>query len=203
MCRGQEGSVLIVALIMLALLSIIGFAITSTTRLDIRIASNEYVAKQNLYAAEASALELVQEIDNGDDDEVKWLGPASPEWLIDGSPGGTGQNNEAPAQPATGAGSWPYGDGFHRVNNEDFPPEILDISLWEGNYPNPLIRDSAFINNGEALAFHLGVSSGASLSGEAGAVSIWEYRVYGRSNLYRGTRNDGWAMVEIGYKVAQ
>jgi hypothetical protein len=112
--RGQEeGSVLIVALIMLALLSIIGFAATTTSRLDIRIASNEYVAKQNLYSAEAAAMELIQHIENGEE-EIKWMDASTPFWLVDNI---IGQNHKAPAQPTT---------AFHPVDDQDFPPELIE-----------------------------------------------------------------------------
>ena len=185
--NAQEGSVLIVALIMLALLSIIGFAVTTTSRLDIQIASNEYVAKQNLYAAEGAGVELMQLIENGGE-EIKFMDASSPFWLVDNE---TGQNNGFPALPTT---------PFHPVDEPEFPAEIVNINLWEGTNTS-LVRQSPFMQNNEmleAIAFRLGIAKGASM--DTTKPTVWAYRIYGRSNLYQGTRNDGWSIVEIGFK---
>lgn len=66
LCR-EEGSVLIVVLIFLVLLTIMGISATSTTNIEMQIAHNEVIAKENFYNAEAAAMESIQELDNAGD----------------------------------------------------------------------------------------------------------------------------------------
>ena len=181
----EKGSVLIVALILLAVLSILGFAITMTTRLDIQIAGNEYVAKQNLYAAEGAAMELIQEIEDGEE-KMQSMTSDTPDWMIDNL---TGQNNNNVPSAVE--------DRFSSVKDPEFPVQIIDTKYWEGHTSN-LARSSSFINHGEAMAFFLGEVDVSSII--MGKTKLWDYRVFGRSNLYKGTRNDGWSIVEVGFR---
>ena len=60
----EEGSVLIVALIMLVLITLMGISATTTTDIGIQIAGNDMIYKKNLYSAEASAMEAIQTLEN-------------------------------------------------------------------------------------------------------------------------------------------
>lgn len=73
--KNEEGSVLIVALIMLVLLSMIGISANRTASIDILIAGNEMVYKQNLFSAEAASMEGMQRLEDTD------LGSATVTWL--------------------------------------------------------------------------------------------------------------------------
>ncbi|MFO7784798.1 MAG: PilX N-terminal domain-containing pilus assembly protein [Thermodesulfobacteriota bacterium] len=61
--RRERGSVVVIALILLALLTIIGISASRTTEIEIMIAGNERIAKQNLYLAEGAAMRAVQVMD--------------------------------------------------------------------------------------------------------------------------------------------
>ncbi|MBW2066495.1 MAG: hypothetical protein JRJ03_16420 [Deltaproteobacteria bacterium] len=74
--KGQEGSVLIVALLILVLLTLIGISVTRTTEVEINIAGNEKLYKENLYLAEAGAMECAQRMQ-----EAAELSPAIQSWL--------------------------------------------------------------------------------------------------------------------------
>lgn len=74
--KSQEGSVLIVALLILILLTLIGISITSTTEVEINIAGNERLYKENLYFAESAAMECAQKME-----EAAELSPAIQAWL--------------------------------------------------------------------------------------------------------------------------
>jgi hypothetical protein len=52
--KQQDGSVMVVAILILALLTIIGIAAMSTTRVELKISGNEKSYKMALYAAEAA-----------------------------------------------------------------------------------------------------------------------------------------------------
>lgn len=74
--NNEEGSVLILALIMLVLLTLIGISATTTSTIETRIAGNERVYKRNLYSAEAAAMQCAQNMEqtNLQNPRPAWLG---------------------------------------------------------------------------------------------------------------------------------
>ena len=62
--NNEDGSVLIVALIMLVLLTLIGISATTTSEIETKIAGNERVFKRNLYLAEAGAMHCAQDLED-------------------------------------------------------------------------------------------------------------------------------------------
>ena len=74
--NNEEGSVLILALIMLVLLTLIGISATTTSMIETRIAGNERVYKRNLYSAEAAAMQCAQNMEQTDlqNPRPTWLG---------------------------------------------------------------------------------------------------------------------------------
>ena len=64
--NNEDGSVLVLALIMLVLLTLLGIAASRTSSIDIQISGNEIIYKQNLYMAEAGAMEAAQELEDRD-----------------------------------------------------------------------------------------------------------------------------------------
>ena len=58
--RNEDGTVLVVALIILVFLTLIGITISATTEVEIQIAGNERLYKDNLYTAEAATMECAQ-----------------------------------------------------------------------------------------------------------------------------------------------
>lgn len=73
--RNERGSVLIVALIMLMLITIMGISATTTTEIELQIAGNDIIYKRNLYASESSAMEGIQLMEDTD------LETNTPAWL--------------------------------------------------------------------------------------------------------------------------
>ena len=74
--KSEEGSVLIVALIILVLLTLLGIFATKTSEVEIQIAGNDMRYKRNLYSAEAVAMECAQNIkitDVLDTGALTWL----------------------------------------------------------------------------------------------------------------------------------
>jgi len=60
----EDGSVLVVALVMLVLLTIIGISASTTSTIEIQIAGNEKIYKQNFFRAEGGAMDGVQTLEN-------------------------------------------------------------------------------------------------------------------------------------------
>jgi hypothetical protein len=73
--NNEEGSVLVVALIMLVLLTILGLSITTTSEVEMQIAGNERIYKDNLYRAEAAALTGVQALADLTGARPNWIRP--------------------------------------------------------------------------------------------------------------------------------
>ena len=79
--NNENGSVIIMALIFLVLLTILGMSATSTSTIEVQIAGNSARAKQTLYMAEAAAMEGVQRLENGTQDDLTAPYVAPYEWL--------------------------------------------------------------------------------------------------------------------------
>jgi hypothetical protein len=60
----EDGSVLVIALVMLALLTIMGVSATTTSNIEMQVAKNIEFYTENLYMAEAAAMEAAQELEN-------------------------------------------------------------------------------------------------------------------------------------------
>ena len=74
--NNEDGSVLILALIMLVLLTLIGISATTTSMIENKIAGNERVYKRNLYSAEAAVMQCAQNMEQTDlqNPRPAWLG---------------------------------------------------------------------------------------------------------------------------------
>ena len=63
---GEEGSVLIIALLVLAFFTLLGVSTFSISTMEMRIIGNENIQKQNLYCAEAAAMRCAQDMQDTD-----------------------------------------------------------------------------------------------------------------------------------------
>jgi Tfp pilus assembly protein PilX len=63
--QNEDGSVLVIAIIMLVLLTALGLSATTTSTVEIQIAGNQRKYKDSLYRAEAAAMECAQRLKNG------------------------------------------------------------------------------------------------------------------------------------------
>ncbi len=80
MLNNEDGTVLVLALIMLVLLTLIGISATTTSMIETRISGNERVYKQNFYAAEAASMHCAQDMEEranpkADAPTLVWLHP--------------------------------------------------------------------------------------------------------------------------------
>lgn len=69
----EQGSVLVIALILLVLLTLIGISASRNTETEIMIAGNERVFKQNFYLAEGAAMRAVQIMEDNDISTLTWV----------------------------------------------------------------------------------------------------------------------------------
>ena len=68
--RRERGSIIIIALILLILVTLMGVSMTQTTSIELQVAGNERDYKQTFYLAEAAVMEAVQRMDNASKDQL-------------------------------------------------------------------------------------------------------------------------------------
>lgn len=66
----ENGSVMVLALLMLALLSIMGVSATTTSTIELQIAANDKNYKQNFYKAEGGSMEAATRLENETDTTI-------------------------------------------------------------------------------------------------------------------------------------
>ena len=79
---GQEGSIVIVALVLLVLVTLMGVSITQITSVEMRVAANERDYKRVFYLAEAAVMEAMQRLENAEPVDLKTSTTTLP-WLHD------------------------------------------------------------------------------------------------------------------------
>jgi hypothetical protein len=77
--KNEDGSVLVMALVMLVLLTLLGIAATRTSSIEIQVSGNERIYRENLYRAEAATMEASQQLEdvtpNPKENPPGWLNP--------------------------------------------------------------------------------------------------------------------------------
>ena len=63
--KGEQGSITVVALLVLVVLTILGITLTTSTTLDLKIGTNELVRKQRFYVAEGGVYREAAEVGQG------------------------------------------------------------------------------------------------------------------------------------------
>jgi hypothetical protein len=77
--RNEEGSIMVIVLLIMAVLTILGISAIDTSNVEIQIASNERLYKDNFYKAEAAAIAAAQTLENmtpgqlGDISDETWI----------------------------------------------------------------------------------------------------------------------------------
>jgi hypothetical protein len=64
MMKNEEGSVLVISLVILAVLVVLGISAATTSNIELRIATNNEIYTENLYLAEAAAVEGAQDLED-------------------------------------------------------------------------------------------------------------------------------------------
>jgi Tfp pilus assembly protein PilX len=84
MLKNEEGSVLVIGLIIMVLLTLAGLSTSRTSSIEIQIAGNEMIYKRNLFMAEASAMDAVQILENTDleNDPPTWIMTTSIDTMV-------------------------------------------------------------------------------------------------------------------------
>jgi hypothetical protein len=186
--RCERGSVLVIALIMIVLLTIIGISASKTSEIEIMIAGNERIAKENLYLAEGAVRRAAQVLDNTD------LEDNPPAWLykeIDPND----KSKKEYEDIATGGLLLPASDQSNHAGSYG----LLDVEA--------LIHED--LNWTDALSYQfpgmgtdtrcLAIRKGRAPKSSAKSTvsNAWDFAVYGRSQ-----HRNGLGLLVVGYRKA-
>jgi len=75
MIKNEDGTILVVALLILALVSVVGVAATSSSSIEIQIAKNQKLYKQNFYRAEAAVIECAKTMESESNEDLEDRSP--------------------------------------------------------------------------------------------------------------------------------
>ncbi|MFP4036118.1 MAG: PilX N-terminal domain-containing pilus assembly protein [Desulfobacteraceae bacterium] len=156
--KNQQGSVLVIALILLVLLTVIGISASRNTEIETMIAGNERINKQNFYIAEGSAMRAAQLMENQDFKSS----PLS--WVMDES----NRNSSGDLLPAAA-----YSDLESHIHEKENWTDAFSQSYSE------LEGDARY------LAVSLGVVRGGSL--DMSKPKVYEFAIFGRSDFRDGS----------------
>ena len=151
--KGDGGTILPIALVLLLLLTMIGIAATMTSEVEIRIAGNELTYKQNLYFAEGSAMMGVQVLENETDTtllkdlSIPWLHSSLPHTNISSDTNWNPDNNNANPALIGGDGY----TGYLAVYQGVAPGGSLDIGGTTSTLHQYAIYGRSARKNGEAI----------------------------------------------------
>ncbi|MBT4363577.1 MAG: hypothetical protein HN737_00545 [Desulfobacterales bacterium] len=149
--ENEEGSTMVIVLVLLALLSLLGTSANDTTQIEVQVAANERMYKENFYLADAAALESILILDSAGP-EIKYYGTSSPIWLINMD----NLNRDGVPLPA--------------------PGDLLNDSNWTDIFSSPAQNTGG--GNVRYQTLFVGVSQGSSL--DASRSTIYQYRVLGK-----------------------
>jgi hypothetical protein len=196
--NNEEGSAIVIALIVLVMLTIIGTVSTSNTVFELQIVRNEAIYRRNFYRAESAIVEAAQRLEKSGSADLLPL-TTTYNWL------NNAVNNavDTPAPDLAIMASW--------KDNAD-PPNWIDPPAWtDPAWTNPdppwpaTGASKSFAsnnmdpadnrNNTRYAAICDGIAAGSSLSMTGGS-NLYAYSVYG---LFDSTADQGRSLIKMGY----
>jgi hypothetical protein len=175
----ENGSMMVISIVILMLLSVMGIAVTTTTSIELQIAGNDKVYKNNFYQAEGAAMMLAQILEYMVQTDVNKLKADPPQFK---NPGSSPPYVSMPVKGKTG--------DIDILN-------MLKDDYWEGayaceapgfkiNYDDP--------PNPKFIARYNGIAPGSSLDMTTGD-SLQDYFIFGRQKY-----NNSATVIALGYK---
>jgi type IV pilus assembly protein PilX len=161
MLKREDGSVMVVGLLVLVMASLIGIAASTTSTIEVEVAGNDKTYKQNFYRAEGAAVLAAQLLENERDaTELNDLPYGQPD-------------PDNPTEPV---------DQWFRYEMEDLP--------YPDNIGNHYNWDSGMNYSGEALCDtnrYLAFLAGVDGSLDLGGSRLHSITIYGRSEMDNGS----------------
>ena len=183
--NNENGSAIVMALMILVILTIIGIASSTNTVFELQIVRNEAMYRRNFYRAESAIVESAQRLED-ETIAANLLPDTSPfNWL----------NAALGAPDMADMGSW-------KVDTD--PPGWINPPLWpadglpKSNAANNMDDPGDNRNNTRYAAICNGIAAGSSLSMTGGS-NLYSYSIYG---LFDSTANQGRSLIMMGYYKA-
>ena len=168
--RNEEGSVMLIALLIMAILTILGISAIDTSNLEIQIAANEMTYKDNFYKAEAAVSAGAQTLEDMTSGQLGDI--TNFDWINMPSAGITADNLQL------GTNAWEDGNNIASWAN--------DLST----YNNPRTVDLA--------GAQFTVIEQTGFIDLAAPSNLHEYQIFGVYNSTG--RDRGQVVIEVGYK---
>lgn len=194
--KQQDGVATLLAILVLAILTIIGIgAMTSSTQ-DIKVTQNRQIYRQNFAQAEAAVREAAE-----------YLEELSINFVIDGSGNPMGaegslkgwdtEDADATTEtPGTTDGDWLHWGDAPDNNNLPNPNNIADPANWADGIS---ATSTTLGNNVRYLVVGEGQSGSISMTG-GGSAMTYKYSIYGRADAGPTDENRGEVIIRVGYK---
>ena len=179
--NNEEGSAIVMAMIVLAMLTIIGIVSSSNTVFELQIVRNEAIYRRNFYRAESAIVEAAQRLETSSAADLLPIS-TSYDWL----------NNALGAPDLADIGSWKDGSD---------PPVWIDPPNWTPDgFPKSFASNNMDVpadlrNNTRYAVICNGIAAGSSLSMTGGS-NLYSYSIYG---LFDSTADQGRSLIKMGY----
>ena len=142
----EKGSVLVMAIMVLALLTIVAFTATRTSNIEVQISGNELLHQRYFFTAEAGIARAIKQLEQpfvtANAPLVRTGSRASWTFALDGS---VGPNSAGDC--GAGIGCYENGNGVIWLNNMTLNGALYRVSLWNND-------DSTILSNGSYGAFN-------------------------------------------------
>jgi Tfp pilus assembly protein PilX len=80
--QNEDGSIILIVLIVLMLVTMMGVSSTTTSTIEVQIAGNEKLYKENFYSAEGAVMEAMQTMDEADTEALKLNTDDTFDWIL-------------------------------------------------------------------------------------------------------------------------
>ncbi|CAB5100437.1 hypothetical protein D3OALGA1CA_3289 [Olavius algarvensis associated proteobacterium Delta 3] len=174
--RNEDGTVMVIALLIMAILTILGLSAIDTSNVEIQITSNERIYKRNFYKAEAAVIAAAQQLEESTPSQLANV--SNIDWLI---------NTDFDAdnmQYQTPAGTW--------VSLQDVSGDWIDPPAVNGIVGQVASGDSDYAASRFVVLETTGFIDLTAPS------NMHSYEIYGFYDSQGADR--GQVVVEIGYK---
>lgn len=155
----EEGSAIIIAVVLLLVVTVMGIAAINTSTTEIKIYHNEIIYQRNFYQAESAAIEAAKRIEVEKDTNQLRPDSTTYNWVKD--------KDEVKTKDMTDTANWVY-EGSEKDNS----------------YPSLFNTDPKYAINVKYAIVGRGIAKGSSL--DVGASTVHVFSVYGLSESNNG-----------------
>ena len=133
--KNEQGSVLVMAIMVLALLTIVAFTATRTSNIEVQISGNELLHQKYFFTAEAGIARAIKQLEqpfvNANAPLVRTGSPATWNFAFLGTDQALGTGDDAVDSDGDGLGS--YADGAVWIDDQVLDGVHFSVTLWNND----------------------------------------------------------------------